>query len=77
MQIKLIFLLKSFLDKGNHNVENNILYVKVMIMFTSTLALVLYSLTDYTLAGYGAMRLYWLIMGICAVGICCMRSSEK
>lgn len=48
-----------------------------MIMFTSTLALVLYSLTDYTFAGYGAMRLYWLIMGICAAGICCTRNSEK
>lgn len=57
--------------------ENNILYVKVMIMSTSTLALVIYSLTDYTLAGYGAMRLYWLIIGICAAGICCMRSCEK
>ena len=50
--------------------ENNIQYIKAMIMFTSTLALVLYSLTDYTFAGYGAMRLYWLIMGICAVGGC-------
>lgn len=44
--------------------------IYAMIMFTSTLALVLYSLTDYTFAGYGAMRLYWLIMGICAVGGC-------
>ena len=48
-----------------------------MILFASMLALVLYGLTDYTFAGYGAMRLYWLIMGICAAGICCMRSSEK
>ena len=39
-------------------------------MFASTLALVLYSLTDYNFAGYDAMRLYWLIMGICAVGGC-------
>mgnify|MGYP004546337869 FL=1 len=51
--------------------------IYAMMMFTSTLALVLYSLTDYTFAGYGAMRLYWLIMGICAAGICCTRSSEK
>ena len=42
-------------------------------MFASTLALVLYSLTDYTFAEYDAMRLYWLIMGICAAGICCIR----
>ena len=40
-----------------------------MILFTSMLALVLYGLTDYTFAGYGVMRLYWVIMGICAAGI--------
>ena len=40
-----------------------------MILFTSSLALLLYSLTDYTFAGYGAMRLYWLLMGVCAVGV--------
>lgn len=45
--------------------------IYAMIMFTSTMALVLYSLTDYTFAGYGAMRLYWLIMGICAASVCC------
>ena len=48
--------------------------IYAMIMFTSTLALVLYSLTDYTFAGYGAMRLYWLIMGICAIGEICSRN---
>ena len=44
--------------------------IYAMIMFTSTLGLVLYSLTDYTFAGYGAMRLYWLVMGVCAAGVC-------
>jgi len=48
--------------------------IYAMMMFTSTLALVLYSLTDYTFAGYGAMRLYWLIMGICAIGEICNRN---
>lgn len=44
--------------------------IYAMIMFTATLDLALYSLTDYTFAGFGAMRLYWLVMGICAAGVC-------
>lgn len=40
-----------------------------MILFTSSLALLLYSLTDYTFAGYGAMRLYWLLLGVCIMGV--------
>ena len=67
----MLYTMRIFLDKYKeryvYTLKDN------MILFTSMLALVLYCLTDYTFAGYAAMRLYWLIMGICAVGICCMR----
>lgn len=36
----------------------------------STLALMLYSLTDYTFEAYSGMRVYWLLIGVCATGIC-------
>lgn len=51
--------------------------IYAMIMFTSTLDLALYSLTDYTFAGFGAMRLYWLVMGICAAGVCSKNIEEE
>ena len=35
------------------------------ILFFSTLALMIYGITDYTFAGYSAMRLYWLLFGVC------------
>lgn len=41
-----------------------------MIIFMSTLALMLYSLTDYTFEAYSGMRVYWLLVGVCATGIC-------
>lgn len=41
-----------------------------MIIFMSTLALMLYSLTDYTFEAYYGMRVYWLLIGVCATGIC-------
>lgn len=40
-----------------------------MIIFTSTLALMLYSFTDYTFEGYAGMRVYWLLMGLCFAGV--------
>ena len=71
----MLYTMRLFLDKYKeryvYTLKDN------MILFTSMLALVLYGLMDYTFAGYGAMRLYWLIMGICAAGICCTRSCEK
>ena len=39
-----------------------------MMLFCSTGGLLLYGLTDYTFAGYGAMRLYYLLLGLCAKG---------
>lgn len=39
-----------------------------MAMLLSTITLLLYSLTDYTYAGYAGMRLYWLILGLSATG---------
>ena len=64
----MLYTMRLFLDKYKeryvYTLKDN------MILFTSMLALVLYGLMDYTFAGYGAMRLYWLIMGICAVGGC-------
>lgn len=35
-----------------------------MVLF-STLGFVLYGVTDYTLTAYSAMRVYWLLMGLC------------
>ena len=32
------------------------------------LALMLYGLTDYIYTAYGAMRVYWLVLGICVKG---------
>ena len=40
-----------------------------LIIFSSTLGLMLYGLTDYTFASFSAMRVYWLLLGICLVGI--------
>lgn len=40
-----------------------------MMMFAATLSLMLYSITDYTFAGYAGMRFYWLLLGICAKGV--------
>ncbi len=40
-----------------------------LIIFSSTFGLMLYELTDYTFAGFSAMRVYWLLLGICLVGI--------
>lgn len=40
-----------------------------LIIFSATLGLMLYGLTDYTFASFSAMRVYWLLMGVCVVGI--------
>lgn len=40
-----------------------------MIIFMSTMALMLYSLTDYMFEAYSGMRVYWLLIGVCATGI--------
>ena len=40
-----------------------------MILFTSTSAIMLYAITDYIYASYSAMRVYWLIFGICIKGV--------
>lgn len=50
---------------GIKNYKNNF----GMAFLGATLGLLLYSLTDYTLAVYSAMRLYWLLSGICIAGI--------
>lgn len=39
------------------------------ILFFSTLALMLYGMTDYTISGYRAMRVYWLLFALCIVGV--------
>ena len=44
-------------------------YVFGMILFSSTLAILLYSMTDYTYASFSAMRVYWVIFGICLKGV--------
>ena len=38
-------------------------------MLGATVAFVLYGVTDYTLATYGGMRVYWLLMGLCVASI--------
>lgn len=40
-----------------------------VIMLGATMAFVLYGVTDYTLATYGGMRVYWLLMGLCVTSI--------
>lgn len=40
-----------------------------LIIFSATLALMLFGLTDYTIASFSAMRVYWLVFGICIVGL--------
>ncbi len=40
-----------------------------VIMLGATMAFVLYGVTDYTLATYGGMRVYWLLMGLCVASI--------
>ena len=40
-----------------------------MMAFSSSLALLIYSTNDYTFAGYAGMRVYWLLLGLCARGI--------
>lgn len=40
-----------------------------LIIFSATLDLMLFGLTDYTLASFSAMRVYWLMFGVCVVGI--------
>lgn len=42
---------------------------KAKIILASTMGLVLYGLTDYTLSAYEAMRVYWFLMGLCIAGI--------
>ena len=39
------------------------------IIFFSTIALMLYGMTDYTISGYRAMRVYWLLFALCIVGL--------
>ena len=40
-----------------------------LIIFASTLDLMLYGLTDYTLSSFSAMRVYWLMFGVCIIGL--------
>lgn len=40
-----------------------------IIFFLSTLSLALYSITDYTFEAFPAMRVYWLLMGVCGAGV--------
>ena len=40
-----------------------------LIIFSATLDVTLYGLTDYTLASFSAMRVYWLMFGVCIVGM--------
>ena len=40
-----------------------------LIIFSATLDLMLYSLTDYTFASYSSMRVYWLMFAACVAGI--------
>ena len=40
-----------------------------VIMLGTTVASALYGVTDYTLATYGGMRVYWLLMGLCVASI--------
>ena len=40
-----------------------------LIIFSSTLGLMLYGLTDYTISSFSAMRVYWLVFGICILGL--------
>lgn len=39
------------------------------IVLFSTLGLVLYGFTDYTLSAYESMRVYWFLMGLCVCGV--------
>ena len=40
-----------------------------LMIFSATLDFMLYGLTDYTLSSFIAMRVYWLLFGICIIGI--------
>ena len=40
-----------------------------LIIFAATLDLMLYGLTDYTLSSFSAMRVYWLLFGVCLIGL--------
>ena len=40
-----------------------------LIIFSATGALMLYGMTDYTVASFSAMRVYWLVFGVCVVGL--------
>lgn len=40
-----------------------------LIIFSTTLGLMLYGLTDYTISSFSAMRVYWLVFAVCIVGI--------
>lgn len=39
------------------------------LLFFSTLALMIYGLSDYTFSGYSAMRVYWFLFGICVASL--------
>ena len=40
-----------------------------LIIFSATLGLMLYGLTDYTISSFSAMRVYWLVFAVCIIGI--------
>jgi len=40
-----------------------------MLLFASTLTLVIFSLTDYTWPMFTPMRIYWVLLGICIRGV--------
>lgn len=40
-----------------------------LIIFSATLDLMLFGLTDYSFASFSAMRVYWLLFAICLAGI--------
>jgi len=40
-----------------------------LIIFSATLGLMLYGLTDYTISSFSAMRVYWLVFALCIVGL--------
>ena len=40
-----------------------------LIIFSATLALMFFGLTDYTISSFSAMRVYWLVFAVCILGL--------
>ncbi len=72
-ELAFIAMLASFFAMGIKKRKN----ILGMCLLGSTTALVLYGITDRVFDVYSAMRVYWLLMGICLGGIFCIDDNKK